>query len=280
MTPVERILRPQRGWFRLDLARMLHHRDLLLMLVRRDLVSRYQQTILGPLWFLLQPLLLTGVFVLVFSRGLGTSTAGVPAHLFYLSGMLLWGYFSNVLSGAGNTFQVNASVFTKVYFPRLIVPLAVVLASLAPLLLQTVLFLAFYIPALPGPRTWQPDALALALLPFAAAQAALFALGTGLLTSGLSAKYRDLQHALPFLVQLLMFATPVIYPLSQLSERVRWIAALNPLCCPVEALRHACFGTSSLTPSFVATSVAGTLLVAVAGLFVFQRAERTFADTV
>jgi lipopolysaccharide transport system permease protein len=278
--PVERILRAQRGWFRLDLARLLQHRDLLFMLVRRDLVSRYQQTILGPLWFLLQPLLLTGVFILVFHRGLRTSTDGVPPHLFYLSGMLLWGYFANVLAGAGNTFQLNASVFTKVYFPRLIVPLAVVLASLAPVLLQSVLFLAFYVPALLGPRTWQPDLLALALLPLAAAQAVLFALGTGLLTSGLSAKYRDLQHALPFLVQLLMFATPVIYPLSQLGERARWLAALNPLSCPVEALRLACFGAGSLTATFIALSLAGTLLVLVAGLFVFQRAERTFADTV
>lgn len=281
MTPrVERVLRPQRGWFRLDLARMLHHRDLLFMLVRRDLVSRYQQTILGPLWFLLQPLLLTGVFVLVFSRGLGTSTAGIPAHLFYLSGTLLWGYFSNVLGGAGNTFQVNAGVFTKVYFPRLIVPLSVVLASLAPLLLQSALFLAFYVPALLGPRDWQPSVFGVALLPLAVAQVALLALGVSLLTSGLSAKYRDLQHALPFIVQVWMFATPVIYPLSQLGPLARWVAALNPLACPVELLRLACFGTGAVTPALAALSLGGTLMFVIAGLFVFQRAERTFADTV
>lgn len=278
--PAERILRPHRGWFRLDLARLLQQRDLLVLLVRRDLVSRYQQTILGPLWFLLQPLLLTGIFILVFNRGLGTSTDGVPAHLFYLCGMLLWGYFANVVAGAGNTFQVNAQVFTKVYFPRLVVPLAVVLASLAPLVLQAVLFLLFYVPALLGAHAWQPSPLGLALLPLALAQTALLALGVSLLTSGLSAKYRDLQHALPFVVQLWMFATPVIYPLSQLGPLARWVAALNPLACPVEMLRLAFFGAGTITPALAALSLGGTLLFATAGLFVFQRAERTFADTV
>lgn len=277
---IERILRPHRGWFRLDLARLLQQRDLLVLLVRRDLVSRYQQTILGPLWFLLQPLLLTGLFTLVFNRGLGTSTDGVPAHLFYLSGMLLWAYFANVLAGAGNTFQVNAPVFTKVYFPRLVVPLAVVLASVVPLLLQTLLFLAFYVPALLGARTWQPIPVALALLPLTLGQVALLALGVSLLASGLSAKYRDLQHALPFVVQLWMFATPVIYPLSQLGPLARWVAALNPLACPVEMLRLACFGAGAVTPALASLSLAATLLVFIAGLVVFQRAERTFADTV
>lgn len=280
MPAPERILRARTGWFRLDFARLVQHRDLLFLLVRRDLVSRYQQTILGPLWFLLQPLLLTGVFVLVFHRGLGTSTDGVPAHLFYLCGMLLWAYFANVLAGAGNTFQVNAQVFTKVYFPRLVVPLAVVLASLAPLVLQTLLFLAFYAPALFAAHAWHPSPLGLALLPLALAQTALLAFGVSLFTSGLSAKYRDLQHALPFLVQLWMFATPVIYPLSQLGPLARWVAALNPLACPVELLRFAFFGTGQVTPTLAALSLGGTLLVFVAGLFVFQRAERTFADTV
>lgn len=278
--PVERILRPRRGWLRVDWRRLAESRDLLAMLVRRDLVSRYQQTILGPLWFLLQPLLLTGVFVLVFNRGLGTSTDGVPAHLFYLCGMLLWAYFANVLGNAGNTFQTNASVFTKVYFPRLVVPLAVVLASLAPLVLQTLLFLAFYAPALFGPHLWQAQPLALALLPLALGQTALLALGVSLLASGLSAKYRDLQHALPFVVQLWMFATPVIYSLSQLGPSARWLAALNPLACPVELLRFAFFGAGTVTPALAALSLGGTLLTLAAGLFVFQRAERTFADTV
>jgi len=280
VSSTERILRPRRGWFRLDLARLLQHRDLLLLLVRRDLVSRYQQTILGPLWFVIQPLLLTGVFVLVFNRGLGTSTDGVPAHLFYLCGMLPWAYFATVLGSAGNTFQANAQVFTKVYFPRLVVPLAVVLASLAPLVLQSLLFLAFYLPALFGAHPWQPLPLALVLLPLALLQTALLALGVSLLASGLSAKYRDLQHALPFVVQLWMFATPVIYPLSQLGSLARWVAALNPLACPVAMLRLACFGTGTVTPALVGLSLGGTLLALAAGLIVFQRAERTFADTV
>jgi lipopolysaccharide transport system permease protein len=278
--PIERVLGRRRGWFHLDLVRLVQHRDLLFLLVRRDLVARYQQTILGPLWFLLQPLLLTGVFVLVFNRGLGTSTDGVPPHLFYLSGMLLWAYFANVLGSAGNTFQANAQIFTKVYFPRLIVPLAVVVAGLAPLLLQTVLFLAFYVPAWVQTQGWQPSPLALLVVPLALLQTGVLALGASLLASGFSAKYRDLQHALPFVVQLWMFATPVIYPLSQLGPQARWIASLNPLAFPVELVRLGCFGVGSVTPALAAISVGGTLGVFAAGIVVFQRAERTCADTV
>jgi lipopolysaccharide transport system permease protein len=280
MIPSERVLRAHRGWLHFDGKRLYESRDLLFLLVRRDLMSRYQQTILGPLWFLLQPLLLTGVFVLVFHRGLRTPTDGVPAHLFYLCGMLPWGYFATVLAGAGNTFQVNASVFTKVYFPRLIVPLAVVLASLTPLALQTGLFLLFYVPALLGDPTWAPDWRAGALLPLAGAQVALFALGTSLFTSGWSAKYRDLQHALPFLVQVMLFASPVIYPLSQLTGLARGLAALNPLAFPLELLRLACFGAGTVTAPLAALSLAGTLALLAAGLVAFQRAERTFADTI
>ncbi|MBC8011493.1 MAG: ABC transporter permease [Burkholderiales bacterium] len=260
---------------------MFHYRDLLWILVRRDFVARYQQTILGPLWFVIQPLITTGAFTLVFGNGLGTSTDGIkPAFLFYLCGMLAWGYFSAVLSGAGNTFHMNAPVFTKVYFPRLIVPLAVTIGSLAPFVLQLIVFLALYVPALLGSDAWRPNLAVLALLPVGMVQTAVFALGVSLLTSGLSAKYRDLQHALPFLMQLWLFVTPVIYPLSQLRGAARWLAALNPLTPVVESFRLGFFGIGTVSLELLAVSLAGTVAVFFAGLFWFQRAERTFADTV
>lgn len=278
---VERVLRPRRFAFSFDWRRLLQYGDLLAILVRRDFVARYQQTILGPAWFVLQPLIATAAFTLVFSGGLKTSTDGIrPAFLFYLCGLLPWGFFANVLASAGNTFQVNAPVFTKVYFPRLIVPLAVVIGSLAPFVLQLLVFAIFYVPALFAGGNWHPDPLALALLPLAVLQVAVLSLGVSLLTSSLSAKYRDLQHALPFLLQMWLFATPVIYPLSQLGPRVQLLAALNPLTPAVESFRLAFFGVGTVAPHFLLISGAGTVLAALLGLFSFQRAERTFADTV
>lgn len=277
----ERVLRPRGAWWRFDGRRLWQHRDLLYLLVRRDFVARYQQTMLGPAWFILQPLIATGAFTLVFSRGLGTSTDGIaPSFLFYQCGLLVWGYFSLVLGTAGNTFQANAAVFTKVYFPRLIVPLAVAIGGLAPFGLQLLVFALCYVPFAAGADGWRPDFVMLALLPLWLLLAAAFALGVSLLTSALSAKYRDLQHALPFLIQLGLFVTPVIYPLSQLGAGARWLAALNPLTPAVEAFRRAFFGAGTLTPGLVALSIAGTALALAAGLLAFQRAERTFADTV
>jgi lipopolysaccharide transport system permease protein len=277
----ERVIRARRSIFTIDWRRLFHYRDLLYILVRRDFVARYQQTILGPAWFVIQPLIATGAFTLIFSKGLGTSTDGIqPAFLFYFCGMLPWGFFANVLSTAGNTFQANAPVFTKVYFPRLVVPLSVLIGSLAPFALQLIVFVAFYIPAWFGSPAWHPNLVALLLLPLCLAQIALFALGVSLLTSSLSAKYRDLQHALPFLQQLWFFVTPVIYPVSRLGPRVQSIAAVNPLTPLTEAFRVAFFGLGTITPALWLTSAVVTFATCVIGLLWFQRAERTFADTV
>jgi lipopolysaccharide transport system permease protein len=275
----ERVLRHRRTLLAFDWRRMLQYRDLLFLLVRRDFVARYQQTVLGPAWFVLQALVATGAFTLVFGFGLRTPTDGLPPHLFYFSGMLLWGFFANIVGGAGNTFQMNAAVFTKVYFPRLIVPLAAMIGSLAPFGLQLLVFLAFYAPAALG-ATWHAHVGALLLLPLVLAQTAVFGLGVSLLTSSLSAKYRDLQHALPFLLQVWMFVTPVIYPFSQLHGGARWLAALNPLTPLVELFRLGFFGAGTTDAKFLGLSLACTLLFLLLGLVAFQRAERTFADTV
>ena len=280
----ERVIRPRRAWYEIDWARLFHYRDLLWILVRRDFVARYQQTILGPVWFMLQPLLTTAVFTLVFARALGTKTDEVPPFLFYLCGMLAWGYFSNVLNGTGSTFTVNAAMFGKVYFPRVIVPVAAVISNLMAFAVQAVTFLVVYGGYLlfseRARAVIHPDPLALALLPLLLVQTAVLGLGFGLVLSAASAKYRDLQHAVPLLVQLWMFATPVIYPLSQLGPRAQWIAALNPLTSIVELFRRAFFGVGTVTPGQVGLSVTATLLVLLVGFAWFQRVERTVVDTV
>jgi lipopolysaccharide transport system permease protein len=277
---VERVLRARPSTLEVDWRRLLHYRDLLWLLVRRDFVARYQQTILGPAWFVLQPLIATAAFTVIFGHGLQTSTAGLPPFLFYQCGMIAWGFFATIVGAAGNTFHSNAPVFTKVYFPRLIVPLAIVIGSAAPLALQLLAFLACYLPALAGAPAWAPNFAALALLPLAFLQVGLLAGAVSLLTSGLSAKYRDLQHALPFFLQIGLFVTPVIYPLAELHGAARWLAALNPLTPATELLRVAFFGVGGVSARLVAVSLAGTVALALAGLFAFQRAERTFADTV
>lgn len=277
---VERVIRRRRSLQLID-GRVLQYGDLLLILIRRDFVARYQQTILGPAWFILQPLIATGAFTAVFSGGLHTSTDGIrPAFLFYLCGMLPWGLFSTILGTGGNVFQANAPVFTKVYFPRLVVPIAIVVGSLIPFALQLIVFLALYLPFAPGAEMWHVHGPTLALLPLCIVHLAVFALGVSLLTSSLSAKYRDLQHALPFLTQLWLFVTPVIYPLSQLGPKARMLAALNPLTPLVESFRLAFFGVGTVTGTLWLVSAATTIVILLAGLVVFQRAERTFADTV
>lgn len=276
---MERVIRARRGWLSIDVRGLWHYRDLLWLTVRRDFVSRYRQTVLGPLWFILQPVITAVVFTMVFGRRVSAG-GGPPPFLFYLGGMLLWGFFSNVLSSAGNTFQANAPVFTKVYFPRLVVPLAMVVSALVPLAIQTAVFLAVYAWALTAGAGLHADAAGLLLLPWCVAQTALFGLGVSLLTSAFSAKYRDLQHALPFVVQMGLFVTPVIFPLAQLGPAARVVAAVNPLTPLVETVRRAFFGTGGVDARLWGWSLALTGAVLLGGLAAFHRAERTFADTV
>lgn len=277
----ERLIKPRRGFLRMDWAGVWRYRDLLWLTIRRDFVARYQQTVLGPAWFVIQPVVTALVFTVVFGRT-RVDAGGPPSFLFYLAGMLLWGFFANVLGSAGNTFHQNAAVFTKVYFPRLIAPLAVLVSSLVPLAIQTVVFLATYWGARVAGRgsDWHVELTSLLLLPWCVVQAGLFALGTALLTSALSAKYRDLQHALPFVLQMWMFVTPVIFPLAQLGPAARALAVINPLTPLVELVRRAFFGTGEVSLALFAISFGVTVLTLFLGLAFFQRAERTFADTV
>lgn len=275
----EIVIEPRRGWVRLELRELWEYRDLLVLLLRRDLLARYQQTLLGPLWHLLQPVLTMAVFVIIFARVAGISTGGVPAPLFYLSGLLAWNYFAQNITMASGTFLNNQGLFSKVWFPRLVVPMAAIASNLVSFALQLIPFIIFasYYAVAHGfvVFTWR-----LALLPLAALHVAAVSLGVGLWMAAFTARYRDLLHLNQFLVQLWMFATPVIYPLSKIPARWSWLAWLNPVAAPVEAFRWCLLGGGSLDPALVGTSLLITAFLVVTGLVAFQNASRSAVDIV
>ena len=281
-TPRRIVIKAGQGWQRVDWAGLWLYRDLLVLLVQRDFTAKYQQTLLGPIWFIINPLINAVIFTLLFSRLIGLPTDGVPPMLFYLGGLLSWNYFANILGSTGNSLAGNAGIFSKVYFPRLIPPLAMCGSSLIAFAVQFAVFLGFWL----YHRTLAPAGAALQfhwsllLLPLLLAQTAALGLGTGLLLSALTAKYRDLQQLTSFLLQIWMYATPVIYPLSRLPEPWRWIANLNPMTAIVELTRLILLGAGSVTALGLGLSLLVTAGVLAAGIALYQRMARTFVDTV
>lgn len=277
----EVVIEPNRSWLRIDWRGLVEFRDLLWLLVRRDFVSKYKQTVLGPAWFVLQPLFMTVVFTLMFDRVAKISTDGNPAGLFYLCGLLAWNYCAQNVSGASAIFVNNAGLFSKVYFPRLIVPFSIAISNLAALALQLVTFLVFYATYKMGPAgaTFGLNGWAFAL-PLLVVQIAALSLGVSLWLSSLTARYRDLTHLLQFLIQVWMFGSFVIVPLSSVPAKWQWLVQLNPMAAMVEAFRFALLGRGTLSAGSLAVSAALTIVIFLSGLLVFQRTERTFIDTV
>ena len=273
------VIKPKTGWFDVHLGELYRYRDLIYMFVKRDYVTFYKQTILGPLWYIIQPLVNTLVFTIIFGKVARISTDGTPPFLFYMAGTVSWGYFATCLNSTSNTFVKNAGIFGKVYFPRLTVPVANVIIGLLQFGIQFVIFLGFLLYFLWQGAEVQPNTL-IFTLPLLLLQMAVMGLGFGILISSLTTKYRDLTFAMTFVVQLWMYATPVVYPLSIVPGKYRLFAALNPMTSIVECFRAAFLGTSSIEPIHVAMSVTTTLLVFGAGVIMFSRIEKTFMDTV
>ena len=277
------VIQPSKGLLHIDWRELVEYRDLLLLMVRRDFLSKYKQSILGPAWFVIQPLLTTIVFTVIFGRVANLPSDGMPKMLFYLCALVPWNYFAANLNSTSTTFTANIGLFGKVYFPRLIIPLSVVVSNLIVFTIQLLTFLGFFIYfkffSTAGPLI-RPN-LELALTPLLLLQIAVFSLGVGLAISALTAKYRDLAYAMGFLVQLWMYATPIVYPLS-IVTRPGWrtIAALNPMTAIVESFKHAFLGAGTVDVRYTAISVGITLGVLFLGLVLFSRAERTFVDTV
>lgn len=276
----ELIVERSTGWLQVHWRELWEYRDLLVLLVQRDFISRYKQTLLGPLWFLVQPVLTTLVFVIVFGRVAGIPTDGVPGPLFYLCGLLAWNYFSQNITTGGATFVNNAHLFSKVYFPRVLVPVSIVVANLVSFVLQAVPFAAFaafyFLTGKQGAATLSWNVL---LLPLPLLQIAALSLGVSLWMAASTAKFRDLVHLTAFLTQIWMFVTPVIYPLSKVSEAWRWVVLANPMAVPVEAFRICLLGRGTLTAPEIALSLALTATLLISGVALFQRVERTVVDS-
>lgn len=273
------VIEPHHHLFDLKLKAVWHYRDLLLLLVRRDFVSFYKQTVLGPLWFFIQPLLTTIMFTFVFGRLAGISTDSLPQPLFYLAGITCWNYFADCLIKTSTVFKDNANIFGKVYFPRLIMPLSIVVSNLVRFAVQFILFLIvmFYYIARGTELhvTW-----AVSLFPLLVILMAVLGLGAGMIISAMTTKYRDLAFLVTFGVQLLMYATTVIYPLSAAPAKYHWLIKLNPMTAIIETFRYGFFGKGSFSWASLGYAGIETIVLVFFGVLIFNKVEKNFVDTV
>lgn len=272
-------IKPKKRLLDIDLKGLWLYRDLFYMYVKRDIITVYKQTILGPLWFLIQPILTTIMYMFVFGGLAGISTDGIPQSLFYMSGILLWNYFNSAFMVSSNVFTTNASVFGKVYFPRLVVPLSGITSNLIKFGIQLILFIAiylyYYIQGVNLSINW-----IIILFPVLILMIALHAMSWGLIISALTTKYRDLTQLVTFGIQLFMYVTPVIYPLSAAPEKYRMLISFNPLTPIFETFKYSCMGSGSLDWVGLGYSFIVLLITLFLSIIIFNRVERNFMDTV
>lgn len=274
------IIQPKKKLFDLNLSEVWKYRDLMWLFVRRDFVATYKQTILGPLWHFISPIFSTIIFVFVFGKVAKISTDGIPLPLFYLSGITIWNYFSSCLNNTSNTFVANATIFGKVYFPRLIIPMSNVISVLIKFTIQfamliTLMVYYYFTGKYPIQIGWSVFIIPVLLLLMAG-----IGLGTGIIISSLTTKYRDMTVLIGFGVQLLMYASPVIYPLSAIENEYRFILMANPLTGIIECFRYSLFGVGDFSMNALAYSASFMVVVIVIGVLIFSRVEKTFMDTV
>jgi len=273
-------IRPTTSLLAVDFRELWRYRDLYLMLVKRDIITMYKQTVLGPLWFFIQPIMTTVMYMVVFGGIAKIPTDGVPQPLFYLAGICMWQYFSDCLNKTSMTFTMNAGVFGKVYFPRLVVPLATVTSNLIKFGIQFLLFAIVYVYYLVTGSNVHPT-WAVLLVPICVALLAALSLGFGIIFSSMTTKYRDLQFLLGFFVQLWMYATPVIYPLSTITNaKVKLAMLANPVTGVVEAFKYGLLGAGSFSWGMLGYSALFALALLAIGIVVFNRVQRSFIDTV
>ena len=278
------VIRPKRGWFDIDIKGLVRYRDLILLMVKRNFTVLYKQTILGPAWVVIQPLLTTLVFTVIFGNLAGLPTDGMPKFLFYMAGNIVWQFFAQCLTVTSNTFVANRNLFGKVYFPRLVMPFATVLSEMINFLVQFVLFLPFVIYfALQPDSAVSPDIRLILLTPLTQVQLGLLGLGFGIIISALTTKYRDLAMLVTFGVHLWMYATPVTYSTSLIADKFPGLLGLymlNPITPINELFRAAYLGVPSYSYRYNLLSVGVTVLVFLLGVTLFSHTEKTFMDTV
>ncbi len=272
------VIQSETSLFDLRLKELWHYRDLLVLFVRRDFVTVYKQTILGPLWFFIQPILTTITFTIIFGNVAQLSTDGAPKLAFYMAGITLWNYFSTCLTSVASVFNANAGIFGKVYFPRLIMPLTIVISNLMKFGVQFVMFLIFvfyfYFTGQVNPNAW------ILLTPFIIVLMAIISMGIGLILSSMMTKYKDLNQLISFGVQLFMYATPVIYPSSSIPEKYQWLIQMNPLVGLFDYMRYAYLGVGSFDGASLWYPCAFAMVILAIGVVIFNKVQKSFMDTV
>ena len=272
-------IKSQDSLFSVNLKEVWHYRDLLLMLIKKDFITFYKQTILGPIWFFIQPLLTMAMYVVLFGQIAKLSTDGLPQIAFYLAGITIWNYFSEALTKTSTVFKDNAAVFGKIYFPRLIIPLSIVCSALMKFAIQFSLFILVVLYYTFVTKSIQPNIWILAT-PFLILLMAAFALGLGMIFSALTTKYKDLSFLLTFGIQLAMYATPVVYPISSFPDKYKWIIDANPLSGIFECFRYGYLGSGSFEASSLGISALLIAAILIVGVVIFNKVEKSFMDTV
>ena len=273
-------IKPHSKWYHLRLNEIFKYKDLLFLFVRRDFVAQYKQTILGPVWFFIQPIITSLTFTIIFGNLAKISTDGMPQLLFYMCGITLWNYFSDTLTKTSDTFTANANIFGKVYFPRLIVPLSLVVSNLIKLGVQFLLFVVIWIFYLAKNNTTVHPNYALWFVPFLIILIGFLGLSFGILISSMTTKYRDLKFLVTFGVQLLMYASPIVYPLSIVPEKYKWIILANPITSIIESFKYAFLGVGQFNWFYLGYSFLFTIVLFFISLIIFHKVEKNFMDTV
>lgn len=279
MQEYKTVINPKRAWFDLNLKELFRYRDLIMLFVRRTFVSQYKQTILGPAWAVIQPLLTTVVLTVVFGNIAGLAPSGVPTFAFYLCGSVAWTYFSSCLTSTSTTFTANAAIMGKVYFPRLVMPVSSVISQLISFAIQFCFFLIFWVYYIISGANIHPNAY-IVMTPLFLLHLAMLSLGVGIVISAMTTKYRDLAMVVGFGVQLWMYATPVAYDISVIPDKFLSLYMLNPVTPIITMFRYAYLGVGEPCMPFYAISFAVTLAVLFIGILMFNRVEKTFMDTV
>lgn len=273
------VIEAKQSPFSVGVKQIVEYRDLILLFVRRDIAITYKQTILGPLWYLLQPVFSTIMFIIVFRHVAKIGTEGVPSVLFYSVGIILWSFFTSLLTNQARVFYSNKDIFGKVYFPRLTVPIALIISELIKFLIQfaifAVVFCVYLFNGYSGFLSFK-----LLLLPLVVIWTALLSTGLGLIVSSITTRYRDLAKALEYFLSLFMYAAPVVYPLSEVSDRFKPLFIYNPVTAILECFRHLCFGTSEISVFMILYSVGCTFVFLLAGIFLFNKNEKIFVDVI
>jgi lipopolysaccharide transport system permease protein len=272
-------IKPQSHWYDLRIKEIFKYKDLLFLFVKRDFISIYKQTILGPLWFFIQPIITAITFTVIFGNLAKISTDGLPQILFYMCGITLWNYFADTLTKTADTFSSNVNIFGKVYFPRMIVPLSVVVSNLIKLGIQFLLFLCIWIYYLIQTDLIHPNKM-LVLIPYLIILIGFMALSFGIIISSLTTKYRDLKFLVTFGIQLMMYASPIVYPLSIVPEKYKWIIIANPVTSIIESFKYAFLGVGEFNWFYLGYSTLFTIVLFMIGLVIFHRVEKSFMDTV